>query len=655
MAEVTSPPPDLADPSGRGLRDWLESPYVAVGLYAAVALGATVAAFLTLFTQFAVYDDEGTLLVTLKAFANGGTLYRDIYSPYGPFYFEVFGGLFALSGHAVTTDASRSIVMVIWVGTSLLFGLAAQRLTGMLMLGLTGMIAAFGSLYVLTSEPMHPQVLCVLLLGAFVLLAVSGPTRRVLWAGGGAGALLAALVLTKVNLGAYAIAAVALAAVIVAEPLHRRRWLRTLVIAAFIAMPVAVVGRDLSIDWVRSLGAIEVLAAVALIVAAWPLRPRAGEDHRAVVRWLLAAAIGFAAAFVAIVAAILLTGPSPADVYDGVVTQAVRVRDVLLSQFPFPAAAVDWGVAAVAAAVLTVRLRPGIGGVSVWPGLLRAVAGLTIWFAVARIVPVALNPSAGNPDVLPMLLAWVAVVPPAGVREAPYKRFLRILLPALAVAETLQVYPVAGSQMGIAALTFVPVGALCLADALTDLRAWSATRGVRGVEVFGVAVTVVTVALAGQFALDSIARPAADRAVLYRDQESLPLAGAGTLRLPAAEVDTYVGVVDLLRRYRCTTFIGYPNINSIYLWSGIDPPAPAAPGAWIKALDDEQQQRIVDELKASSRPCAIRDDGRAALWLNGSTAPNSPLVHYIFNDFKAVDQAGSFQFLLPKATDEGAR
>ena len=100
----------------------------------AIALPA-VAAYLALFTQFAPYDDEGTLLVTLKAFAHGDILYRDVYSPYGPFYYELFGGLFSLTGHAVTTDASRSIVVVLWVGTSLLYGLAAQRLTGRLALG----------------------------------------------------------------------------------------------------------------------------------------------------------------------------------------------------------------------------------------------------------------------------------------------------------------------------------------------------------------------------------------------------------------------------------------------------------------------------------------------------------------------------------------
>lgn len=111
--------------------------------------------------------------MTLKAFTHGGTLYRDIYSEYGPFYCELFGGLFALSGHAVTTDASRSIVIVVWVATSLLFGLVAHRLTNRLAVGAAGMVVGFATLRVLANEPMHPQGLCALLLGALLLVLVS--------------------------------------------------------------------------------------------------------------------------------------------------------------------------------------------------------------------------------------------------------------------------------------------------------------------------------------------------------------------------------------------------------------------------------------------------------------------------------------------------
>jgi hypothetical protein len=628
----------------------------AIGLYALVAIGAAVAAYLTIFTVWAGYDDEGTLLVTLKAFANGATLYSDVYTEYGPFYYEVFGGLFALSGQAVTNDASRSIVIVVWVGTSLLFGLSAQRLSGSLMLGATGMIAAFGTLYVLANEPMHPQVLCVLLLGAFVLAAVFGPTRRPLWSGAAGGALLAALVLTKINLGAYAIAAVALAAVLTVEPLRRRRWLSWPVVAAALALPVIITARDLDLGWVREVTAVQLLAMAAVVVAAWPLRSAPGEDDDPTERWVLGAVAGFAAAFVVILAAIALNGSSPSDVYHGVVTEALRVRDVVLSQFPMSPAVIDWALVALAGAVLSVRLRSAGGGPpSIWPGLLRAAAGLVIWLSIARITPLALNPSAGNQDSLPMLLAWIAVIPPAGVAETQYKRFLRVLLAALAVAEVLQVYPVAGSQVGIASLTFVPVGALCLSDALTSLRRWSAARGGVALERFGVIVPVVLVALAGIFAANSILRSISNNAPIYRDQRALPFAGADQLRLPQDVFDDYTRLVGLLHRHRCTNFIGYPNINSLYLWSGIEPPPPYAPGAWMELLDSERQQRIVDQLRASPRPCAIRNDPLAAAWLGGDLPPDRPLVNYVLEDFRTVAKTGEFQFMLPVEGGSGQR
>lgn len=653
MIEDTAPP-------SKGLSLWRQirdtvAAYpaaAAIALYAITAIAATVVAYFSILTTFASYDDEGTLLVTLKAFVHGDALYRDVWSVYGPFYYELFGSLFALTGYAITTDASRTIVIVIWVGTSFLFGLAAQRLTGRLALGVTGMIAAFSTLTVLVSEPMHPHDLCVLLLGAFALLAASGPTGRIALTGGTCGALLAALMLTKVNLGIFAVAAVVVAAAMTIEPLHRRRWLRWLLVAAFLALPVFVLNRDFHLSWVRELFLLEVLAATAVLVASRPVWPARGESDGGTLRWVLAAAAGFVLAFVAIVTAILLTGPTLADVYNGVVRDAMRIRDILTGTFPFPpGAALDWAIAAVVAAALASGLRLAGGDKpSIWPGLLRAGAGLVILLSVAHIVPVALNPSADSAVVVPMLLAWVAAIPPAGVREPPYRRFLRVLLPMLAIAETLQAYPVPGSQLGIAAVSFVPVGALCLGDAAVDLHAWSKAKGAPTLRNFGVTVGALTVALPAMFALNAIVLPGANNAILYREQAKLALPGAEFMRLPASSVEAYTGVVDLLHRHRCSTFVGYPSVNSLYLWSGLEAPAPQIPNAWMYGLDRSQQQRVVNELRASPRPCAIKNEELTELYLQGLPPPDTPLVNYVLNDFRPAVNVGPFEFMLPKAS-----
>jgi hypothetical protein len=443
---------------------------------------------------------------------------------------------------------------------------------------------------------------------------------------------------------------VALAAVLTLEPLHRRRWVRWPVIFAFLAMPVFILARDLQEGWVRDLLLLEVLSAAAVIVAAWPARPRRGEDDGALARWLLAAGAGFAVTAVVVLVIVLLTGPTPAEVYDGVIGNALKVRDILTVPLTLAPATVDWAIVAAAVAAIVSRLRSGDDGPpSIWPGLLRAAAGLTIWFSVARIAPVALNPSPGNPDALPLVLVWVAAIPPFGRDEPPYRRFLRVLLPALAVAGTLQVYPVAGSQVGIASLAFVPAGALCLADALACLRAWSASRSRAALERFGAVAAILTVALAGIFALNSIVRPTGSNLALYRNQPALSARGASLLHLPQPDVETYEGVLALLHKYRCTTFVGYPNVDSLYLWSGIEAPPPTLPGDWMNAIDAQTQQKVVDGMRASPRPCLIRSETRAGFWLDAGPPPARPLVRYIANNFAAVGEAGDFQFLLPKA------
>jgi hypothetical protein len=616
-------------------------------VYALVALGAAIAAYFTLFTQFAFYDDEGTLLVTVKAFAKGDVLYRDIYSPYGPFYYDVFGGFFGLTGWAVSTEASRLIVGVIWVGTSLLFGLAAQRLTGRLLLGAAAMIVAFSALGVVSAETLHPQILCVLLLGMTTLLAVCGPSRRPLWLGAAVGALLAALLLTKVNLGSYAIIAVVLAAVLTHAPLYRRRWLRWPAIAALLFLPFFIMSADLREQWVRDLALLELLSVLAVAIAASTARPR-GEEDDGLGPWLIGAVVGAVVAGIAILALLLLTGPTPSEAFDGIVEQGLKLRDVFTVPLVYPSVAIDWGILAVAAAGLAVWLRSERASHSVWPGALRVLAGLAVWFTLTQSSPLSLGPT-GNRLALPMVLAWVAALTPTGMGEPPYRRFVRILLPLLAIEQTLQIYPVAGSQIGISSATFVAVGGLCIADGLGQLRAWSARSGWSSAG-FGAVATVASLALVTIIGFHSIVSSAASGVIAYNERPALPFPGADRLHLAPPQGEEYAELVDLLKEHRCTSFIGFPNIDSLYLFSGIEPPKPSPPGAWPIVLPLDQQQRVVDQLRASPRPCAIRNDDLAsAAWLHGAPPDESdPLIGYIFNEFETVDSVGGFQFQVPK-------
>ena len=163
--------------------------------------------------------------------------------------------------------------------------------------------------------------------------------------------------MTKINFGAYAIAGVVLAAALTWEPLSRRPWLRWPVIVAFLAMPLVVMFSDLREGWVRSFITMEALGSAAIVAAAWPLLPARGERQVELGRWLIAALGGCLAAIVAVLGAIMLLGTSPSDLYNGMIVQAINVRNVAKGAFPTPDQAVYWGVAAVGAAVITAKLR----------------------------------------------------------------------------------------------------------------------------------------------------------------------------------------------------------------------------------------------------------------------------------------------------------
>jgi hypothetical protein len=498
---------------------------------------------------------------------------------------------------------------------------------------------------------MHPQGLCVLLLAVFAFCAVSGLGGRVGWSGLACGVILAALLLTKVNLGIFAIAATVVAAAVTVEPIYRRRRLRWILIVAFLAMPLAILAHDLKVGWVRELVLLEVLAAVAVLVASRTIRPATGEGDGGTWRWVLAAVAGFVAAFVVILVVILLTGPSVSDVYQGMVKDSLEIRNFLVVQFVFPAgAALDWAIAAVAAAAIAsgVRFARTDAGRAVWTGLARALVGVVILCSVAHIVPLGLNPPAGNPLVLPMLLVWVAAIPPLTATESPYKRFLRVLLPLVSIAETLQVYPVAGSQVGIASASFVAVGALCLADGLTDLRAWSEVHGAPAVRNLAASTAALAIALPAVFALNAIALPAASNLQTYRNQPALGLPGAKLMHIASPQREEYVDLVNLLHEKRCSTFVGWPSINSLYLWAELEAPRPTIPNGWFYAMTEAQQQLAVEELRASPRPCAIVNEELAAGYLKGEPAPATPLVEYVQQNFRLAATIGPFQFDVPK-------
>ena len=172
-----------------------------LGLVLAVML---VTGYWLMFTQFMVYDDEGYVLWSLHNYFAAGGLYTKVYSQYGPFLYAFYHALHVLFRWPFDNENGRLLTLFYWCGSAGLGGWFAWRQTKSAIVAATAMLVTFGSLVVMISEPGHPGGLL-----AF-LSAIGAVGGAIAWERGktGAfallvGALAAAMVLTKVNVGVF--------------------------------------------------------------------------------------------------------------------------------------------------------------------------------------------------------------------------------------------------------------------------------------------------------------------------------------------------------------------------------------------------------------------------------------------------------------------
>ncbi|HKH64007.1 MAG TPA: hypothetical protein VKA35_00935, partial [Solirubrobacterales bacterium] len=247
--------------------------------FTAVTVVTVLIAEPRMFSGFANYDDEGYMLIALRSFLEHGHLYDDVFSQYGPFYYEFWGGFFELFGIPVNHDGGRTAAIFAWVAASLLFGLSIWRMTRSTLLGLATQMMVFGAIITVVNEPMHPGGTICLLLGAIVALSCLVRERSSPLGIAFLGASVMALILVKINVGAFALIALALVCAVSYPRLAQRRWLRPAVELLFVAVPLLLMASKFGEDWARHYAVHVALAALTIVIAlrARSARPRESE------------------------------------------------------------------------------------------------------------------------------------------------------------------------------------------------------------------------------------------------------------------------------------------------------------------------------------------------------------------------------------------
>jgi hypothetical protein len=228
---------------------------------------------------------------------------------------------------------------------------------------------------------------------------------------------------------------------------------------------------------------------------------------------------------------------------------------------------------------------------------------------------------------LALPLAWLATQAPEGDDQNPVDPYCRLLLPALAVLESLQAYPVAGTQLSLAALGLMPVAAITLNDGIRQLRMVGAprTRWTRVATWAAPATLVSTIAvveLLGSLALSA-----------FSSGTPLGLPGAESVRVPAQQAAHLRAAVGAVDRNGCSSLITFPGMNSFYLWANQDGLTQTRYGQWYLTLDRSQQQSIVQQLAAQPRVCVLKNQTLIDFWTRGRPAPSGPLVDFIDGNF----------------------
>ncbi|MGH2479171.1 MAG: hypothetical protein ACRDHW_05915, partial [Ktedonobacteraceae bacterium] len=316
----------------------------------AMLAAAAVFTFAIVFSQFAWYDDEGYLMISIQGLLEGHTLYKEILTMYGPFYYFYEWFLHGPLALPLNHDVTRALCAIHWLAASSLLGMTAFRLTRSMPICLFVFMQAVFHLTSLILEPGHPQEIVVLLLGLAVLVATNELGSK--WTLRALAAIGAALVFTKINVGAFYGLALVLALACRAGLFQSHRaWFGLLLLSSSL-VPVALMRWNLGEGWARvyawqSCASVSIAGAVAYCFS--------GKKMVSVARIL---EVGFI--FLSLLLAVLLTlwslGTSPPFVLNSLVIDASKVSLKFCIPLKVPFCA--WsGLGAVIAAVVVLARK----------------------------------------------------------------------------------------------------------------------------------------------------------------------------------------------------------------------------------------------------------------------------------------------------------
>jgi hypothetical protein len=421
-------------------------------------------AFFTLFSRFPFWDDEGKMLLSVQQMLDGRALYDQASFIYGPSYLLDRWVVFSLLGVPLGNDGVRAVALLAWVVAALLLAMTAWRLAHDTnwALGLAAIVWMAGvfQLVVFTNEPGHPQELVVLLLAAAFWIATQLWNTRPNTALALLGAITAALILTKINVGVLFGLSLGMALVSLG-PRPSVVWtvLRIAASLAILALPTILM-RSRFVD---GFGTFCFMITAALLPCCWLATIGVGPSA---VRWkhVLVCAVGAAAVASLTLGFAVAHGNTLAGIFRALLIQPWRgfAGSRFGGPLALPRLTVYWSV-----------IGAGLGLGAHWFGpRSRSVLWPLRLFVCALIFTDALVARSWDSQAtwIALPLMWLLLVPPPECEPQAKEWLFRLLLAFTTGLQPIQVFPVPGSQVHIGTVTAILVGVVLLLDLRRELE-----------------------------------------------------------------------------------------------------------------------------------------------------------------------------------------
>jgi hypothetical protein len=548
----------------------------------------TTFAFAYTFTTFWFFDDEGYFLQAYRQFLSGHVLYDQVYAFYGPFTFYCAALLARFDAVNVTHDNFRWALLPVWIAIALLFAGVVWRWTGRYSPALVAFLLIGFRLKGLADSVGHPQLWIILAVAVLLWLGIDWiylPNKR--WCAFWTGFIIGVIFLCKINIGVLVSIAILLA-----TSLQLRGRLRTLACGMLV---IAAAGLGLLLLFTSSVGsekyfALSYLVSLASIVGISFVRPAEQEPSLKSLKWLVA---GFGICLCAGIGVTLAFGTTFRALFRCFVTEpALLVRSYHLpyidNQYN---KAILLSVIGLVLAIGTFGWRRLADVRPAWLGLLKIAVGTGLLCAFFR--------SDGETLTGSLLFLWLLFVDAEPMSQTMYSH--RLLLALLCLLFSLQIFPIAGTQVDWAALMPIAAAAVLLADGTNCID--RETFRMQFPRLTWISAGGTGTLLAILFFL-FVGGNAILRYQQWRGAQPVNLPGTHWLRLPPMEADRLTVTVNELRR-DCREVLLVPGLYSYSLWSGVPPVEQKQINSWPFLWPDEVQKNELSTLRQQNRGCVL--------------------------------------------------